>query len=117
MGNVIDTTGVRRGMGSPVSTMNVTTTDTMSSAHSSNITTPSAGEQVTNSVLKDYTLSHVIYLNLWLFHHWENSVGNMSQKLANILPTGFSYLNYVVASVCHWDDHAKLVNLTLRLRG
>ena len=44
VGNVISTAG--KGMGSPVSAMNVRTTDTASSVHSSNITAPNAGDRL-----------------------------------------------------------------------
>ena len=54
MGNAINSAGMRRGMGISVSTMNVRTTDTVSSVLSSNITTPGAGGQVTNSVPQAY---------------------------------------------------------------
>ena len=47
MGNAINTAGICRGMGSPLSTMNVSTTNTVSSVQSS---IPGTGGQVTSSI-------------------------------------------------------------------
>ena len=47
VGTVINTAGTRGEMGSPVSTMNVNTTESVSGVNSNNSTTPSAGGQVT----------------------------------------------------------------------
>ena len=73
VGNAINTAGVR---GSPVSTMNVSTTDTVSSVYSSNITTPTVvlGDRLLIQSHKP-TLSQVI---LFLFHRRENSVEKTS---------------------------------------
>ena len=91
VGTVINTAGTRGGMGSPVSTMNVSTTDSVSGVNSSNSTTPSAGGQVTYCIQSHKsTHSHVVCLNLWLLHRWENSVGKVSQKQMSFLQTGLS---------------------------
>ena len=91
--------------------MNVNTTDTLSSVHSRNTTTPGDRLLIQSHNCKP-TLSHVICLNLWLFHRWENSAGKAGELFVDWIEQ-FE----LVASVCHWDDRTKLVNLTTRLRG
>ena len=110
-GNVINTGGVRMGMGSPVSIMNVRTTDTVSSAYSSRITTPSSGGQVTNSVPRAYPFLCTIFESL--------AIPPLSGKGFRSRQTFTDWIEQfeLIASVCHWDDQAKLVNLTTRLRG
>ena len=92
--------------------MNVRTSDTVSSAHSSNITTPGAGGQVTNSVPQAYPFPYDIF--------GYSTVGKIQR--GNASEAGKLFMDWIeqfelVASACHWDDRAKLVNLTTRLRG
>ena len=112
VGNAINTAGIRRGMGSPVSTMNVSTTDTVSSVHS--LTTPGTGGQATNSVPQ--LQAHPFPCNIF-----ESMAIPPLRKFSGESESeaGKLFMDWIeqVASVCHWDDRAKLVNLTTRLRG
>ena len=104
-------------MGSPLSNMNVSTTDTVSSVQSSNITTPVTGGQVTNSVpqLQAHPFPCNIFESMAI-----PPLGKFSGE--NESEAGELFMDWIeqfelVASVCYWDDRAKLVNLTTRLRG
>ena len=117
MGNAINTVSIRRGMGSPLSTMNVCTTDTVTSVQSCNITTPGTRGQVTNSVPQ--LQAHPFPCNIF-----ESMAIPLLGKFSgeNESEAGELFMDWIehfelVASVCHWDDRAKLVNLTTRLRG
>ena len=112
VGNAVNTAGIRRGMDSPLSTMNVSTTDTVSSVHSSNITTPGTAGQVTNSVpqLQAHSFPCNIFESMAI-----PPLGKFSGE--NESEAGELFMDWIeqfelVASVCHWDDRAKLVNLT-----
>ena len=115
VGNVNNTAGV--GADNQVSTMNASTTVAANGVHSNNTTTTSAGVQVTSSVPHVYPFP----CNIPLMESMAvPPIGKFSGEHES--EAGEHFTDWIeqfelVASVCHWDDRTKLVNLTTRLRG
>ena len=115
MGNVNNTAGV--GTDNQVSTMNASTTVAANGVHSNNTTTTSAGVQITSSVPHVYPFP----CNIPLMESMAvPPIGKFSGEHES--EAGEHFADWIeqfelVASVYHWDDCTKLVNLTTRLRG